>query len=90
LRWARPSPNDSARALKIAAELRQAIAKYKDTVVAVADGYHVFLPNLKNQKIYHFTKNVRAFEAAFRSNPAKPTSVLYRRKGLTASTTGFR
>jgi hypothetical protein len=75
----RPSPGDSARALKIAAELRQAIAKYKDTAVAVADGYHMFLPNLKNQKIYHFTNNPRAFEAAFRFNPAKPTSVLYRR-----------
>jgi len=75
----RPSPGDSARALKLAAELRQAIAKYKDTSVALADGYRMFLPNLKNQKVYHFTNNARGFEAAFHFNPAKPTSVLYKR-----------
>jgi len=76
----RPAPGDSARALKLAAELRQAIAKYKDTAVAEADGYHMFLPNLKNQKVYHFTNNARGFEAAFRFNPSKPTSLLYKRR----------
>jgi hypothetical protein len=74
----RPSPGDSARALKVAAELRQAIAKYKDTTVAIADGYHMFLPNLKNQKVYHFTNNGRGLEAAFHFNPSKPTSLLYK------------
>jgi len=75
----RPAAGDSARALKLAAELRQAIAKYKDTTVAEADGYHMFLPGLKNQKVYHFTNNARGFEAAFRFNPSKPTSLLYKR-----------
>jgi len=75
----RPAPGDSARALKLAAELRQAIAKYKDTAVAEADGYHMFLPGLKTQKVFHFTNNARGFEAAFHFNPSKPTSLLYRR-----------
>ena len=74
-----PAPGDSARALKLAGELRQAIAKYRDTAAAEADGYHMFLPGLKNQKIYHFTNNARALEAAFHFNPSKPTSLLYRR-----------
>jgi len=75
----RPASGDSARALKLAGELRQAIAKYKDTAVAEADGYHMFLPGLKNQKVFHFTNNARGFEAAFHFNPAKPTSLLYKR-----------
>src|SRR6478752_1294912 len=75
----RPAAGDSARALKLAAELRQAIARYKDTTVAEADGYHMFLPGLKNQKVYHFTNNARGFEAAFHFNPRKPTSLLYKR-----------
>ncbi len=75
----RPAPGDSARALKLAGELREAIAKYKDTTVAIADGYQMFLPNLKNQKVYHFTNNARGFEAAFHFNPSKPTSLLYKR-----------
>jgi hypothetical protein len=74
-----PAPGDSARAMKLAAELRQAIAKYKDTAAAEADGYHMFLPGLENQKVYHFTNNARALEAAFHFNPSKPTSLLYKR-----------
>ena len=38
---------DSVRATKIAVELKQAIAKYQDTAAAVADGYKMFLPNVK-------------------------------------------
>ena len=64
---------------EVAGELRQAIAKYKDTAVAIADGYQMFLPNLKNQKIYHFTNNGRGLEAAFHFDPSKPTSLLYKR-----------
>jgi len=69
----RPAPGDSARAVKLAGQLRVAIAKYKDTAVAEADGYHMFLPGLKNQKVYHFTNNARGLEAAFHFNPSKPT-----------------
>jgi hypothetical protein len=70
---------DSLRADKLVAELRPAIAKYRDTAVAVADGYRMFAPELKNQRVYHFTNYGRAFAAAFGFDPAKPTSLLYRR-----------
>ncbi|HTE47440.1 MAG TPA: hypothetical protein VK636_19520 [Gemmatimonadaceae bacterium] len=75
----RATHDDSVRATKIAAELKQAIAKYQDTAVAVADGYRMFLPNMKTQQVFHFTNNRRAFLAAFHFDASKPTSVLYKR-----------
>jgi len=75
---ARPlAPGDSARAASVAAELRSAIAKYADTATAVADGYRMFAPQIKNQKVYHFTRGWSAVQEAFRFDPAKPTSLLY-------------
>jgi hypothetical protein len=74
-----PTAEDSARAERLLAELRGAIAKYRDTAVAVADGYKMFMPNVKTQRIYHFTNGRSAFAEAFRFDPAKPTSLLYRR-----------
>ena len=73
------SRDDSLRATRVAADLKRAIAKYQDTAVAVAEGYKMFLPNLKNQQVYHFTNYGRAFKEAFRFDPAQPTSVLYKR-----------
>ena len=70
---------DTVRAMHWPAELKQAIAKYADTAAAVADGYKMFLPNVKQQKVYHFTNYGRAFMEAFRFDPAKPTSILYSR-----------
>ena len=74
-----PTHDDSVRATKVVAELKQAIAKYQDTAVAVADGYKMFLPEVKNQRVYHFTNNGRAVLAAFHFDASKPTSVLYKR-----------
>jgi hypothetical protein len=74
-----PSREDSARATRVAAELKRAIAKYQDTAVAVADGYEMFLPNLKHQRVYHFTNNERAVLAAFHFDATKPTSLLHKR-----------
>jgi hypothetical protein len=74
-----PTRDDSIRATKIATELRQAIAKYQDTAVARADGYQMFLPNVKEQRVYHFTNYRRAFVAAFHFDATKPTSILYKR-----------
>jgi hypothetical protein len=70
---------DTVRALAVAAAAREAIAKYQDTTAAVADGYRMFLPDVKNQHIYHFTNYAHAFEAGFTFDPAKPTSILYTR-----------
>jgi hypothetical protein len=69
---------DEKRAAEIVVELRPAIEKYKDYRVALADGFKIFLPNVP-QKIYHFTNNAYAIEAAFEFNPAHPTSLLYKK-----------
>jgi hypothetical protein len=68
---------DSARAADVAATLRAAIEKYRDTTAAVADGFHMFAPQVKNQKVYHFTRGLNAVSEAFRFDPAEPTSLLY-------------
>ena len=75
----KPTHADSLRAKAVAVELKRAIAKYQDTAVAVADGYKMFAPNLKNQPVYHFTKKGNAFLEAFRFNAGRPTSLLYKR-----------
>ena len=71
---------DSARALAVADTLRRAIARYRDTALAVRDGYKLFAPNVKNQKVLHFTRGSAAFKEAFRFDPAQPTSLLYARE----------
>jgi hypothetical protein len=70
---------DSARASRVAATLRAALAKYADTTAAVADGYQMFLPGLEVQKVFHFTNNWRAVQESFRFEPSRPTSLLYRK-----------
>ena len=72
-----PAPGDSARAEAVAAELRGAIVKYRDTTAAVADGFRMFAPQIRNQKVYHFTRGLNAVQEAFRFDPARPTSLLY-------------
>ncbi len=72
---------DSARAAGVAALLRDALAPYKDTTAAVRDGYQMFMPQVKTQKVYHFTNRMNAVKEAFRFDPAKPTSLLYRKDG---------
>jgi hypothetical protein len=75
----RATAADSVRAARVAATLRTAIEKYRDTTAAVADGYHMFLPQLKQQKVYHFTNNWRAVQESFRFEPSRPTSLLYKK-----------
>jgi hypothetical protein len=75
----RATREDSARAREIANQLKVALAKYADTAAAVADGYKMFAPNLKKQRVYHFTHYGHAFMEGFRFDPEKPTSILYRR-----------
>jgi len=72
------TPEDAARAEQIVDQLRAGIAKYKDYHVALTDGYKIFLPNLK-QPEYHFTNYTNGFLEAFTFNPARPTSLLYKK-----------
>jgi len=73
------TPADSARASYVINELRQAIAKYNDVKLAEADGYKMFAPQLKNQPQYHFTKGWNAIRNQWGFDPARPTSLLYKK-----------
>lgn len=74
---ARPqSPGDVVRTKEIVDRVRHGIAKYQDYRVALADGYKIFLPNLK-QPEYHFTNYKNGFLEAFTFEPSRPTSLLY-------------
>ena len=70
---------DSIRAEAVVDELRKAIAKYRNVRVAEADGYKMFAPEIKNQPQYHFTKAGNAFRNQFGFDPARPTSLLYKK-----------
>src|SRR5229473_2043575 len=72
------TPEDAARAAEIVTQLRAGIEKYKDYHVALNEGYKIFLPNLP-QPEYHFTKYVNGFLEAFSFDPARPTSLLYKK-----------
>ena len=58
------------RATDVAAQLKRAIAKYQDTRAAVADGYRMFPPGVKNQEVFHCTNYGRGFKEAFRFDPS--------------------
>ena len=68
---------DSLRARALADTLRAALAKYKDVKVAESDGFRLFAPQVKTQRVYHFTRKWNAVKAAFSFDPAEPTSLLY-------------
>ena len=72
------TPADTARASEIVTQLRSGIEKYKDYRVALNDGYKIFLPKVP-QPEYHFTKYENGFLEAFTFEPARPTSLLYKK-----------
>ncbi len=71
-------PGDAERAGALVETLRQALERYKDYRVAIGDGYQPFLPNLP-QPQYHFTNYWHGFLEAFSFDPARPTSLLYKK-----------
>ena len=70
---------DSIRAMAIADTLRRVLARYAYPAEAERDGYKLFAPQIKNQKIYHYSNWGHALGEAFRFNPSKPTSILYKK-----------
>lgn len=69
-------PGDEARADTILTELKASLVRYQDYKVALADGFHIFLPAVK-QKVYHFSNTHSAIYSAFTFDPKVPTSLLY-------------
>jgi hypothetical protein len=72
------TPGDAEKANEIVTQLRAGIAKYKDYHVALDEGYKIFLPNVP-QPEYHFTNYKNGFLEAFTFDPARPTSLLYKK-----------
>jgi len=69
---------DAQRANEIVTQLRAGIEKYRDYHVALNDGYKIFLPNIP-QPEYHLTNYWNGFLQGFSFDPARPTSLLYRK-----------
>ena len=76
-----PTSEDRKRADEIVAASRAALEQYNDYNAALKDGFHIFLPQVKQQRMFHFTNYWYAAEAALRFNPAHPTSLLYEKQG---------
>ncbi len=72
------TPEDLQRANEIVTQLRAGIEKYKDYHAALDDGFKIFLPNLP-QPEYHFTSYRNGFLESFTFDPARPTSLLYKK-----------
>jgi hypothetical protein len=77
------TPEDVQRANEIAAQLRAGIEKYRDYHVALNEGFKIFLPNVP-QRECHFTNYRNGFLEALTFDPARPTSLLYKK-----TSTGF-
>src|SRR5687768_6487903 len=69
--------SDSARAAAVVRKLTPAIEKYRDVRVAEADGFKLFAPGVKGQRVYHYTNYRNTFREQFRFDPTRPTSLLY-------------
>lgn len=78
---------DKRRADEIVKTLQGALEKYKNSEAALKDGYRPFLPHLPLPE-YHFTNYKNGFIEAFTFNPARPTSLLYRKTGSTYTLIG--
>src|SRR5262249_16106937 len=72
------SAADTERAHEIVKELRVGIEKYKDYHAAIESGSKIFLPNVP-QPEYHVTNYTNGFLEAFTFDPARPTSLLYKK-----------
>jgi hypothetical protein len=73
-----PTPEDRQHAKEIAGRLRAGIEKYRDYHVALNDGFKIFMPNVP-QPEYHFTSYRNGFLEALPFDPARQTSLLYRK-----------
>jgi hypothetical protein len=83
-------PGDKQRAAAIVAAARKAADPYKDYKKALADGYTIFLPEVK-QDVYHFTNQAHAFHNTMDFDASRPTSLLYEKVAAKAGgTPGYK
>src|SRR6202522_1441015 len=70
------NPADKARAAVLVTDLQHALAKYKNYHVAEADGFKPFHPEIKQQKVVHFTRNWSGLKASVAFNPDRKSTRL--------------
>jgi hypothetical protein len=71
-------PGDEEKAKAVVASVKATIERYKDYRKALADGYVIANPKVK-QPQYHFINDANTREADLHFDPSKPTALLYRR-----------
>jgi hypothetical protein len=69
-------PGDKERSDAIVMAARKFADGYTDYRKALADGYTIFHPEIK-QNVYHFTNNAAVIQTTLRFDAARPTSLLY-------------
>lgn len=82
-------PGDKPRAAAIVAAARKAAEPYMDYRKALADGFSIFLPEIK-QNVYHFTNNARAYRNNMDFDPSRPTSLLYEKVAANQGQPGYK
>ena len=70
-------PGDDEKAKALVAKVKAMMERYKDYRKALADGYVIANPKLR-QPQYHFMNRANTQEADVRFDPTKPTALLYR------------
>jgi hypothetical protein len=73
-----PAAGDQQKADAVLEAAKKALAPYQDYHKALADGYQIFLPHIK-QPQYHFSNYQNAKAARLYFDPLKPTSLLYKK-----------
>jgi hypothetical protein len=72
-----PTPQDIERAHDVIDTLRRVLTRYRDSRVALSEGYRIFLPTVP-QEVYHFTDYGAAQQEYMgHSDPRFPGSLLY-------------
>ena len=69
-------PGDQQRADAVAAAARKVMDRYTDYRKALADGYAIFLPGVK-QSVYHFYHSADLYRNTVHFDPDRPAALLY-------------
>ena len=69
---------DKQKADEVVSQLKAGIEKYRDYHVALNEGFRIFAPSVP-QPEYHFTNYGNGFLATMKFDPARPTSLLYKK-----------
>ncbi len=76
---ARQRPGDAERADSILAVARSVAARYASPADAERDGFRLFAPRVRHQRIFHYANRRNALLNRWGFDPARPSAILYTR-----------